>query len=300
MPNSIIVAVVLAVTTYLVVRRHKTAREVSSWLGMLGVMLKSGVSIEQALQTLAVEPKTRKFARITKEIQQGIEDGDSLSGVIRALSCYRTKRFLSGAAILAIEEAEKKGNLPDVLIDLSRYRMRQLPSMAQTDSDGETPVIELIEEPQSPAFNNTSTSISDALDKYGDSEDFGELCNNSLSIMHLDKTPLSRIITTIITGAISSDSSEIRFAATPMGMMVLYVKSNEEPREMMFLPRYIEQPIRNKFMRLAGISYWSIADETGEFAAKFLGKLYQLKVFSTPDDPQAFMRIVIQKMSDEE
>ncbi|MEN6372184.1 MAG: type II secretion system F family protein [Armatimonadota bacterium] len=304
MPNSIIievlVVIVLAIAAYLVARRQKAAQEVSSWLGMLGVMLKSGVSIKHALQTLAVEPKTRKFARITNEIQKGIEDGDSLSGVIQILSCCRTKRFLSGAAILAIEEAEKSGNLPDVLIDLSRFNMKYLPSMSQTDEEQDAPIIEIphVSKPiQAPTEN---TNISDAIDSFGNIGDLSEHQDDSRPIYHFDDTPLSRIVTTIITGAISKGFSEIRFASKPMGMTVLYAKDNEEPREVMPLPKYIEQPIRNKFLKLADIPYWFKTDETGEFTLRFSDKLYQLKVFSTPTDLQTFIRIVIQKMSDEE
>jgi general secretion pathway protein F len=102
------------------VQPRVSARDITLFTRQLASLLKAGVPILKALRIIAEQSSSGEFSLLLKSIYTDIEAGAVLSSVLA-----RYPAAFSPLYIAMIRAGEDSGQLPQVLLKITEYRMRQ-------------------------------------------------------------------------------------------------------------------------------------------------------------------------------
>lgn len=115
-------AVLQAVKTTSNPTRIKIARkEIVDWTSQLAIMLRAGVDVSSALQSLHRQSRKPVMKYVLAQIQRSVVEGQSLSAAINQF-----RQLFGESYVASIAAGEASGKLPDVLHELAHLERGQL------------------------------------------------------------------------------------------------------------------------------------------------------------------------------
>ena len=103
-----------------------STKDILHFTNQLSVMVRAGISIQDSLESIAVQQKNLKFAAVISDLQKQIESGQSFS---QALSVYPD--VFSNIYINMVAAAEMSGSLGGMLNKLSDYLNQEAETRSQ-------------------------------------------------------------------------------------------------------------------------------------------------------------------------
>lgn len=113
-----------------------SSKDILSFTNQLAVMIRAGISLQEAIESIAEQQINLKFAAILKDIKEKIESGQSFS---QAISSYPD--VFSNIYINMIAAAEISGSLSDMLQKLCGYLNDEAETRSQIKSAMVYPMI---------------------------------------------------------------------------------------------------------------------------------------------------------------
>ncbi len=101
-------------------------KDIMNFTNQLSVMVKAGISLQDALESISQKQDNEKFKNILMDLKQKIEEGKSFS---QALSCYPD--VFSNIYINMVAAAEISGSLSEMLQKLSEYLAQEAETRSQ-------------------------------------------------------------------------------------------------------------------------------------------------------------------------
>lgn len=283
-----------------------TRTDVAAWLRSLGILLQSQMRIDQALDLLSRSCPSRKLALISRIIKRGIMEGEPLSYM---LGLKGIGEVFGGVVQTAVQGGERRGNLPDVLIELSDltdfYK-----SKANVDADAPhaesiyTPIDEFsgIEIPdirklRKPLEHVDMKAISGAASAYTSAEQSDPA--RRIRQLALSSAPGVRVILTIFRMATAEGVPEIFLAMEETrrfrGMKVSFKEKTGDVTQVMTIPMHVASAALNELKLLADIPYWQRNTARSSFVAHYEGKPYRLTIRLAELNGEETARIAIEE-----
>jgi type IV pilus assembly protein PilC len=101
-------------------------KDILNFTNQLSVMIRAGISIQEALESIALQQKNQKFKAILSDLKERIEGGQSLS---QALSEY--PQHFNNLYVNMIAAAEASGSLSGMLQKLAEYLDQEAETRSQ-------------------------------------------------------------------------------------------------------------------------------------------------------------------------
>jgi len=102
-----------------VVGRLYRQEEIIQSLGSLGSLLRGGVPMLEALQTVSESARSERLKRIMREVSVAVQDGEKLSAALAASG------FFPSEAIQMLRVGESSGQLSEMLLAIGEFQARE-------------------------------------------------------------------------------------------------------------------------------------------------------------------------------
>lgn len=291
-------------SVYYAYYRPVSRKEVAVWLKSLGILLKSRMRIDQALDLMARSCPSRKMSKISRIMRRAVMEGESLSYLMGLNGIGE----VFGAEVQdAVREGELHGDLPLVLIELSGmadfFKSKAVidknaphaESLYKPTGHFDGVKIPEINKLRKPLENVDLKIISDAAAEYTAAEEKDPTLK--LRLLSVSNAPGVRVILTVLRMATAEKIPEVILAMEEnkkfRGMRVSFCETGGEFVSVMTIPQHVAPLALNELKLLADIPYWQKNSARSSFIVHYEGKPYRLTIRLAERNGEEIIRIAI-------